>query len=350
MTLRVNYDDAVLRGDIKDDPHQRVIIESLQRVANELERPRHFWFQRRPKKVVNGVYLYGPVGVGKTFLMDLFYQNVGERHKLRVHFHQFMQQIDGQLRQLQGHADPLKCIAAKLSKTTRLLCLDEFLVTDVGTAMVLAELIKHFFLNGLVLVVTSNTRPDDLYLNGLQRVRFLPAIALMKQHCEVIDLTEHHDYRRGRTPWTKAYFCPLNKDAQTAMEEQYAEFAGGVSDNSPLNVQGRVIPYLKRSQRVVWFQFDVICNLPRSQLDYLEIANRFETVFISDIPVLTVSDTVRALLLTHLVDVMYDRKVRLILSAAAAIDALYVEGEVAVAFQRTRSRLQEMQSVDYILS
>jgi cell division protein ZapE len=348
MTLTLKYDEAVLQGKIQDDPLQRAVLASLQRVTSELEKPRHFWFQRRKKEAVTGLYLYGPVGVGKTFLMDLFYQNVVERHKSRVHFHQFMQQIDGQLRQLQGHADPLKCIAEKLAKKTRLLCIDEFLVLDVATAMVLASLIKYLFMNGIVLVITSNTCPDELYLNGLQRIRFLPAIALIKAHCEVFDLTEHHDYRLGRKAAAKAYLYPLNKQTQVMMLEQYHALAGEDVDETPLSVQGRLIPYIKRSQRVVWFQFDIICNLPRSQLDYLEIATRFDTVLVSDIPILTADDTVQALLLIHFIDVMYDRKVRLIISAATKIDRLYLEGDAFKAFNRTRSRLQEMQSVGYL--
>ncbi len=347
MPLMDQYDEAIARGDIHDDELQRDVLESLQNVATALEKRRHLWFGRRAKSSIKGVYLYGPVGAGKTFLMDLLYQNVDDRHKLRLHFHQFMQQIDAQLRQMQGHPDPVKFIAEQLAKTTRLLCLDEFLVQDVATAMVLTELAKVMFARGMVLVMTSNTRPDDLYPDGLQRVRFLPTIELIKQHCEVIDLTERRDYRLGRTPQAKAYLCPLNQQTQSLMVAQFDALSGEAVDQMPLSVQGRIIPIIKRREHAVWFKFDVICNLPRSQLDYLEIANRFTTVFVSDIPVLGVNDTVKALLLTHFIDVMYDRRVRLILSAAVPIDRLYLEGEVSVAFQRTRSRLQEMQSVDY---
>jgi len=277
----------------------------------------------------------------------MFYHNVAERDKYRVHFHQFMQQVDSQLRRLQGHSDPLQCIAENLAKTTRLLCLDEFLVQDIATAMVLAELIKHLFAHGMVVVITSNTRPDDLYMNGLQRVRFLPAIELIKEHCDVIDLTEHRDYRLGRTPVAKAYLCPLNEATQAIMAAQFNILAKTGYDKGILTVQGRDIPTIKRTQHAVWFAFDVICHLPRSQLDYLEIAQRFHTIFVSNIPVLTTKDTVGALLFTHFIDVMYDNRTQVILSAAAPIDELYIEGEVLTAFKRTKSRLQEMQSVDY---
>lgn len=345
--LTTTYDAAIARGDIHDDPLQRDMLQSFQRVADALERPRHFWFRRASQEGIQGLYLFGPVGGGKTFLMDLFYRQVHERHKSRMHFHQFMQQVDGQLRRLQGHSDPLKVIAKILAKTTRLLCLDEFLVQDIATAMILAELINYLFAEGIVLVMTSNTAPDNLYLNGLQRVRFLPAIALIKQHCEVIDLTERRDYRLGRASLETAYLYPLNEKNEAIMASQFNALAKGRAHASVLSVQGRDIPTIQCSDLVVWFEFDVICQLPRSQLDYLEIAQRFHTIFVSRVPVLTAQDTVRALLLTHFIDVMYDSKVRVAISAAAPIDELYLGGEVYVAFQRTRSRLQEMQSVDY---
>lgn len=348
MWLKQLYAKAIGRGEIHDDPLQRVVLESLQQVANALENQSMRWFRPWKKDSINGVYLYGPVGAGKTFLMDMFYQNVNVRGKTRIHFHQFMQKIDAQLRQLQGHPNPVKFIAKQWAKTTRLLCLDEFLVQDVATAMMLAELIQVMLEGGVVLVITSNTAPDDLYRDGLQRVRFLPAIALIKQHCEVIDLTERRDYRLGHAAFAQAYLCPLNKKTQTMMEAQFQELDAGALNEAPLMVQGRVIATVKRRERAVWFEFDVICNLPRSQLDYLEIASRFTTVFVSDIPILSVNDTVRAILLTHFIDVMYDRRVRLRLSAAAPIDRLYLEGEVSSAFQRTQSRLQEMQSVAYL--
>jgi cell division protein ZapE len=347
MLLMQRYNQAVVAGEIQDDQLQRQIIPSLQRMIGELEKPALRWFRRRQAQAIQGLYLYGPVGAGKTFLMDLFYQCVMIPHKTRVHFHQFMQQVDAQLRLLQGHPNPLQCIAKNLAKTTHLLCLDEFLVLDVATAMILAEFIKHLLAQNVVLVITSNTCPDDLYLNGLQRVRFLPVIDLLKQHCEVFDLKDAHDYRLGRAPKLKAYCYPLDPPTQQQLEQQFDALVVGGLDYTALSVQGRVIPFFKRSEGVIWFQFDVICNLPRSQLDYLELANRFAVIFVSDIPQLTVNDTVKALLLTHFIDVMYDRRVRVIISAAVPIEALYVNGEVLTAFQRTRSRLEEMQSADY---
>jgi cell division protein ZapE len=348
MSLISTYDEAVARGERFDDPRQRDVLAILQTLANDIDRPRHFWFKRRRQESHQGFYLYGPVGAGKTFLMDLFYQAIRERHKLRLHFHQFMQQIDGQLRRLQGKPDPLKTIAIKLAKTTRLLCLDEFFVQDIATAMIWAELLQYLLDEGVIFVMTSNTAPKNLYLNGLQRARFLPVISLIQANCVEINLKVGCDYRLGRAPLATAYLYPLNADTAATMLSQFNTLAKDAVDKARITIQGREILTLKCSQTVAWFDFNVICSLGRSQLDYLEIAERFHTLFVSNVPVLSVSDTVGALLLTNFIDVMYDRHVRVVISAAAPIDSLYKKGEVLAEFARTQSRLQEMQSIDYL--
>lgn len=347
MNLMDHYDAAVASAEINNDPSQREIIIQMQRVADELAASKRSWFNCRRKKQGTGLYLHGPVGVGKTYLGDLFYQNVAESRKSRFHFHQFMQQVDAELRRLQGKKDPLRQVAANIAKTTRLLFFDEFMVYDVADAMILAELFQSLFAHNVVLVATSNIRPDDLYLQGVQRERFLPAIALIKQHCQVLALAAHADYRLGRSPQQQAYLYPLDAAARQALSEQFAAIAVTVMEGGGLSVQNRLIPCVKYCERAVWFKFDVICNLPRSQLDYLEIADRFDTVFVSDIPILTVNDTVRIILLINFIDVMYDRGIRLIVSAAVAVEQLYLKGEKHNAFQRTLSRLEEMQSEDY---
>ena len=348
MTLMDHYDAAVANAEINDDPAQRTIVEQMQRVADELAKPRRPWFRCWNKTPVTGIYLHGPVGVGKTYLGDLFYQNVVEPHKSRFHFHHFMQQVDAQLRHLQGQKDPLRRIAGNLAKTTRLLCFDEFLVFDVADAMILSELLQAILAQGVVLVATSNTVPDDLYLNGIQRDRFLPAIALINQHCEVLDLSDKHDYRLGRVPLQNAYLYPLDEAAQQALTQQFFAIAVKAKDGVALSVQNRLISCVKYGERSVWFKFEEICNTPRSQLDYLEIADRFDTVFISEIPLFSTDDTVRVLLFMHFIDVMYDRGIRLIVSAAAPADKLYLKGALYKEFQRTLSRLEEMQSEDYL--
>ena len=259
-----------------------------------------------------------------------------------------MQEIDTQLRRLQGQKNPLRRIAADLAKTTRLLCLDEFLVHDVADAMILAELLRALFEHGIVLVAAANTAPDDLYWNGVQRERFIPAIALIKTHCQVVTLTDDHDYRRGRMPLAHAYLTPLNQASENALTEQF-DALGLTSELAvDLMVQHRLIRCVQCNARAVWFTFDVLCNVPRCQLDYLELAGRYDTVFVSGIPALSREDTGRAVLLIHLIDVMYDSGIRLVISAAVPPAGLYVEGPLLTSFQRTLSRLDEMQSMDYL--
>lgn len=349
MMLLDQYNIAIANQQITDDPVQREIISHLQRVADEIAiTPRHKWFTLGRKKPVSGIYLYGPVGVGKTYLIDLFYNYVAEKKKARFHFHEFMQQVDDQLRRLQGQKDPLLRIAANLAKKIRLLCFDEFLVTDVAVAMILAELLQALYTHDIILIATSNTRPDDLYLNGVQRDRFLPAIELIKDHSQILVLDDRCDYRLGRTPLHQAYLWPLDQSAADSMIKQFSAISDSIEDNIEITVQNRQIPCLKYCHHAVWFQFDTLCNLPRSQLDYLEIASRFDTVFVSDIPQLSANDTVKTILLIQFIDVMYDRGIKLVLSAAVPIEQLYTEGEMNSSFKRTLSRLEEMQSMDYL--
>lgn len=342
------YDAAVSCADIVNDPAQREVIVHMQQVADSLAALQSRWFQWGRKQDVSGLYLHGPVGVGKTYLVDLFYQNVMEPRKARFHFHHFMQQVDTQLRQLQGTSDPLKRIASQVAKTTQLLCLDEFLVHDVADAMILAELLQALLIRGVVLIATSNTPPDELYLHGVQRDRFLPAIQLIKQHCDIVALARHDDYRLGRASFRESYFYPLNEKTAHAMLTQFNREASVNEEHGVLCVQHREIAYVRCASRVVWFRFDVICNLPRCQLDYLELAERFDTVFVSEVPELLPEDIARVILLIHLIDVMYDRGLRVVMSAAVPLDKLYLSGEMQRTFQRTLSRLQEMQSEDYL--
>ena len=348
MSLIDHYNAAVVQGDINSDPVQRSIIVELQRMVDDLKSPRDPWYQGWRKKKIQGLYLHGTVGVGKTFLVDLFYQHLPDAHKARFHFHHFMQQIDAQLRARQGKKDPLRAIAADIAKSTRILCLDEFLVHDVADAMILAELLQALYTFDIVLVIAANTSPDDLYLNGPQRARFLPAIELLKQHCHVLLLKNNHDYRVGHTPLFQAYLTPLNEAAQHALEVQFNALVTRPCEHGDLIIQNRPVQCVKYSGSVVWFSFDTICNVPRCQLDYLEIADRFNTVFVSGIPSLGPDDTPRVILLIHFIDVMYDRGIRLIVSAAVPLAKLYIEGPMSQSFKRTLSRLDEMQSVDYL--
>jgi cell division protein ZapE len=348
MTLLMHYEEAVSTGEIKDDSLQRELLVHMQRLADELAHEKPSWFSWINKQSIKGLYIYGSVGVGKTYLVDLFYQNIEEKKKARFHFHHFMQQIDIKLRMTQGQKDPLKKIAKDLAKKIRLLCFDEFLVNDVAYAMILAELLQALAANGVIIVISSNTAPDDLYLHGVQRARFLPAIALIKHNCEVLQLKAQIDYRLGRTHLIKTYLSPLNEQTQRIMDQQFSLLAKHVEDHGLIKLQNRDVAYLKCNTRAIWFEFDILCNLPRSQLDYLELAELFDTLFISNIPALTEKHTAQAIMFIYLVDILYDRGVKLVVSAAVPVEELYLKGEMTETFKRTLSRLIEMQSIDYL--
>jgi cell division protein ZapE len=348
MSLTCQYEVLVHQGEIDDDPRQREILEKMQRMVDELKRANGSWLPLLFQPGIKGVYVYGPIGVGKTYLIDLFYEHIEEKRKARFHFHHFMQQIDAQLRLLQGQKNPLKMIAKKLAKSTRILCFDEFMVHDVAYAMILAELLQVLIAYGVILVISSNIPPDDLYRDGPHRKRFLPAIAAIKKNCDVLHLNEQRDYRVGREPLIDAYLYPLNEQTEQKMEGQFVLLANEFKTLGSIMIQSREIPYLKCGEKTIWFAFDILCNLPRSQLDYLELADKFDAIFVSDIPVLTINHTLQTIMFIHFIDVMYDRGINIIISAAVAVEALYVEGEMKETFKRTLSRLVEMQSVDYL--
>lgn len=348
MNLISQYEAAIHRGEIDDDPLQREILAQMQCVADEVKKLNSSWFYPFIKTRIKGVYLYGPVGVGKTYLIDLFYDCLEEKKKARFHFHHFMQQVDSQLRRVQGQKNPLRKIAKELAKTTRVLCFDEFMVHDVAYAMILADLLQALIANGVILVISSNIPPDELYRNGVHRKRFLPAITAIKEHCEVLHLNEQRDYRVGRAPLLDAYLFPLNEQTALTMEKQFTLLTKEFQENGFITIQNREIPYLKIAEQSIWFSFDILCNLPRSQLDYLELADKFDTIFLSNIPSLTVNHTLQAIMFIHFIDVMYDRGINIIISAEVAVEELYVEGEMKETFKRTLSRLLEMQSVDYL--
>ncbi|CEG55883.1 cell division protein ZapE [Legionella fallonii] len=348
MSLVNQYEAAISRGEIDNDPLQRELLVHMQRLNDELSQSESSWWRWWKNSSIKGLYVYGPVGVGKTYLVDLFFEHVAAQKKARFHFHHFMQQVDAQLRRLQGKKDPLQQVAKEIAKSIRLLCFDEFLVHDVAYAMILAELLQALNAQGVILVISSNTKPDELYLNGVQRARFMPAIELIKKNCDVFFLNEKRDYRLGREPLLEAYLYPLNELTEKKMQEQFLVLAKDVQKNGCITVQNRAIPYLQCDEKSIWFVFDVLCNLPRSQLDYLEIADKFDNIFISGIPRLTENHTAQTIMFIHFIDVMYDRGINVIISADVPAQELYVKGEMQETFKRTLSRLNEMQSVDYL--
>jgi len=346
MILLERYNLLVAQGDIDDDPEQRVVLVQLQRLATDLEEKPSFWWFWRNKKI-KGLYIYGTVGTGKTYLIDLFYALIKEEKKARFHFHHFMQQIDAQLRRLQGQKNPLRTVAKEIAQKTKLICFDEFLVDDVAYAMILAQLLHALLQEGVVLVISSNTKPNDLYAKGVQRARFLPAINLINSNCDVIKLSKKRDYRLGRMPLLDAYLHPINTKTMQKMTEQFAMLTPNAQSNQTISIQNRPIAFLKSGAQAIWFDFDVLCNLPRSQLDYLEIASKFDHLFISGLTQLELR-TVQAIMFINLIDVMYDRGIDTVIAAEVAMEQLYTQGELEVPFKRTLSRLNEMQSVDYL--
>jgi cell division protein ZapE len=291
-----------------------------------------------------GVYLWGQVGRGKSFLMDSFYLCLPLVRKRRVHFHHFMREIHREMNLLKGTEDPLAEVAARSAGRYRLVCFDEFHVSDIADAMILGRYLEQVMDRGVVFCMTSNYHPDALYPNGLQRERFLPAIELIKAQLDVIEVDNGTDYRRLKMERLKVYHVgtdgefPKIFDALKDVEEE----------RHPLDVEGRSIPYRKRAGGLVWFEFQVLCGGPRSYADYVDLARRFHTIMLSGVPRMSPKNADAARRFTWLIDVLYDDRVNLIVSAEAEPDQLFTEGENSAEFQRSVSRLLEMQSVEYL--
>lgn len=336
------------------DPKQLRVIAQLQQLYTELvaERPGpgllDRLLKRRPEPIL-GLYIWGGVGRGKTYLMDHFFEAIPFTEKRRVHFHRFMQEIHAELRTLPKNPDPLPIIAQRLASKTRLLCLDEFHVQDIGDAMLLAGFLKALFENGVTLVTTSNLPADELYKNGLQRERFLPAIALIKQYTRQAHLDGDIDYRSALLERTGTYHLSHDPQVGQVMREQFHALApSNITMAAKLDINQRVIDSIAVSDDVAWFDFGALCETARSSADYMEIANQFHTVIISDIPPLPEAKDDAAQRFIHLIDALYDHKVKTIISAATRPEQLYQGRRHGFAFQRTASRLQEMGSEAYL--
>jgi cell division protein ZapE len=292
--------------------------------------------------------MFGGVGRGKSFLMDCFYNAVPLKRKTRLHFHEFMREVHRELAGLQGTVNPLDELGKRIAKKYRLICFDEFHVADITDAMILHRLLAALFDNGVGLVTTSNFKPDDLYPNGLHRDRIQPAIALLNQKLEVINVDNGTDYRRRTLEQLELYLVPLGADADAAMRDAFERLAECPDENPVLHIEAREIRSRRKAGGVVWFDFKTLCGGPRSQNDYLEIASQFHTVLLSDVPHMPMNMASQARRFTWLVDVLYDRRVKLILSAEVAPELLYLEGPLAHEFPRTVSRLNEMRSSEFL--
>lgn len=351
MDLAGEYRGALEAHGFSADPAQQEVVDALQRIAAELADSRPGFAQRwlgRPHTAIKGLYLWGGVGRGKTWLMDLFYEALPEPHKTRLHFHRFMQHVHAELRGLRQR-NPLQTVARRMARAWRLLCLDEFNVTDIGDAMILARLLEALLQEGIVLVTTSNVPPDELYRDGIQRAGFLPAIDLLNSHLEVLQMGGGRDYRREVLSQERVYHWPLGDAAEQSLQREFRHVAGGeaLSDGA-LDINGRAMPYRHHAEGAVWFDFEALCGPPRSQVDYIELARTQHTVFLSDVPAMGASRDDRTRRFIFLIDEFYDRRVKLVISAEAPPSRLYMGERLAFEFQRTVSRLTEMQTEGYL--
>ncbi|TDJ41949.1 MAG: cell division protein ZapE [Gammaproteobacteria bacterium] len=306
---------------------------------------------RRPITPVMGLYLWGGVGRGKTFLMDVLFDCLPFDAKVRMHFHRFMRRVHHDLRELAGTPNPLEQVAARLAAEARVLCFDEFFVSDIGDAMILSELLDGLFRHGVCLIATSNIAPDALYEHGLQRQRFLPAIALLEKHTESFNLDGETDFRLRLLERAEIYHAPLDDAAEAVLAGNFAALApdpDSIEHDLTLEIEGRPIACRRCGDDVAWFEFDALCDGPRSANDYIELARIFHAVLLSGVPVFTARREDQARRFISLVDEFYDRNVKLIASAEAPIESLYQGKLLEFEFRRTRSRLLEMQSYEYL--
>ena len=357
MNPSAAYQREIERGHRQDDPAQRALLPVLDRIhAQIIDRAddgaiHRFLSRFRSVPPVRGLYLHGGVGRGKTFLIDLLHDTLPGPRKLRLHFHRFMGRIHEALREVAGEQDPLKRVAQRFAREAQLFCLDEFFLQDIGTAMSLGEFLTPLFEAGATLVTTSNLAPQRLYEHGLQRARFLPAIALIERHCEVIELASTIDYRLRALTQASVYLTPADAAADAVLSRMFDQLAPGeLRPDAILRVHDRDIPLRRLADDQIWFDFAALCEGPRAVADYIEIARSFQTVFVSNVP--QFDSTQRredaAKRFVHLVDEFYDRNVNLVLSAEAEPMQLYRGERHRHEFERTLSRLIEMRSAEYL--
>ena len=357
------YERDLSRDNFESDARQAVAVEKLDELYSRLIKdcrvPSHgyikrmssFFLKGQPKWVVKGIYFWGGVGRGKTYLMDCFFDCLPFKEKKRLHFSRFMKLVHTELDNLKNQKNPLEIVAEKLSSQARVLCLDEFHVDDIADAMILKGLLISLFDKGVCLVTTSNIAPDNLYQNGLQRQQFLGAIEQIKRNCDVFNLDGGMDYRFRALQRADLYYFPLNETAEAALEATFVKLSNPnsvVQTNIELQVENRAVKAMKIAGEIVWFEFRDLCEGPRSQNDYIQIAKEFKSVIISSIPILGANNDNAARRFIHLVDEFYDRNVKLVVSAETSIEKLYSGVRLGTEFQRTVSRLIEMQSEEFL--
>lgn len=352
MNVQEYYEHALAERGYRSDPAQQAAVDRLQRaydewVAYRSKRSTRLTKLLRHPDIPRGVYLWGGVGRGKSFLMDSFYAVVPVVRKTRLHFHEFMRGVHRALDEQKNVEDPLLIVARKIARRYRLVCFDEFHVSDIADAMILYNLLQALFEHGVSFVMTSNYAPDHLYPDGLHRDRMLPAIALLKEKLDVLNVDAGVDYRKRIMEQVSAYHTPLGPESDRALLRTFLELAETTEDDPRIRIESRDIRCVRRAGGVAWFDFATLCGSPRSQNDYLEIASRFHTVILSNVPKMSAEMASEARRFTWLVDVLYDHRVKLLMSAAVVPEQLYTEGQMAHEFHRTVSRIVEMQSREY---
>lgn len=360
MTPLERYQADLKRPDFFHDPAQENAVRHLQRLYDDLVAAEHQiklaglfgrLLGKKHQGPIKGLYFWGGVGRGKTYLVDTFYDALPFKEKMRTHFHRFMKRVHEELQTLEGEKNPLTIIAKRFAREARVICFDEFFVSDITDAMILATLLEELFKNGVTLVATSNIVPDGLYRDGLQRARFLPAIKLLKENTEIVNVDSGIDYRLRALEQAELYHCPLSAEAERSMEESFRSLLTEncvVKENEVLMIENREIRARKVANDVAWFEFRELCDGPRSQNDYIDLAKIFDAVLISGVEQMSVSTDDIARRFINLVDEFYDRNVKLILSAEVELKDLYAGGRLEFEFQRTLSRLLEMQSHEYL--
>jgi cell division protein ZapE len=353
------YQQDLQADDFQHDSAQENAVKELQRLYEELTHPEKklTWRVKLQSKFgkgmlkpsIQGLYFWGGVGRGKTYLVDTFYECLPFERKLRIHFHRFMHRVHQELKELEGKSDPLKFIAQRFARETKVICFDEFFVSDITDAMILGTLMEELFRHGIVLVATSNIIPDELYRNGLQRARFLPAIELINQNTRVVNVDSGIDYRLRTLEQAEIYHFPLDEESLDNLHLYFKQLAPEKgTTNAYVEIEGRMIPTMHYADGVVMLEFRALCDGPRSQSDYMEISRCYHTVLVANVEQMgqAMDDIGRRFI--AMIDEFYERNVKVIMSAEVALEQLYTDGQLLFEFRRCLSRLKEMQSHDYL--
>jgi cell division protein ZapE len=358
MTPLERYQADLKRPDFFYDAAQENAVRHLQRLYDELVADSEAssgllgkLFGKKRQAPVKGLYFWGGVGRGKTYLVDTFFDALPFERKMRTHFHRFMKRVHEEMRTLKGEKNPLTIIGKRFADEARVICFDEFFVSDITDAMILASLLEELFKNGVSLVATSNIVPDGLYKDGLQRSRFLPAIALVKEHTEVVNVDSGVDYRLRALEQAELFHWPLDAEVEVSLQKSFKSLLPDCThavENEALIIENRAINAVRVCEDVAWFEFRELCDGPRSQNDYIELGKIFHAVILANVEQMGTAKDDMARRFINLVDEFYDRNVKLIISAEVELKDLYTGGRLSFEFQRTLSRLLEMQSHEFL--